>query len=35
MDTILLVFPELVGSGLVNVELVERWDTAADLVDQE
>lgn len=35
VDTVVVVFPELVGSGLVNVELVERWDTAADLVDQE
>lgn len=35
VDTVLVVFPELVGSGLVNVEIIERWDTAADLGDRE
>jgi RES domain-containing protein len=35
VDTVLVVFPELLGSGLVNVELVERWDTASDLAHHE
>lgn len=34
VDTVLVAFPELLGSGLVSVELVERWETHADL-DQE
>lgn len=35
VDTVLVVFAELLGSGLLNVELGERWDTASDLVDRE
>jgi RES domain-containing protein len=31
VDTVLVVFPELVGGGLVDVELIERWDSIADL----
>jgi RES domain-containing protein len=35
VDTVLVVFPELLGAGLVNVELVERWETATDLAAGE
>jgi RES domain-containing protein len=31
VDTVLVVFPELTGSGLVTVELVERWEGLDDL----
>lgn len=31
VDTVLAVFPNRLGTGLINVELVERWGTAADL----
>lgn len=31
VDAVLVVFPELAGSGLVSVELIERWETPADL----
>ena len=31
VDTILVVFPELLGSGLTEVELIERWDNLGDL----
>lgn len=31
VDTVLVVFPELLGGSLTEVELVERWDGLADL----
>lgn len=31
VGTVLVIFPELAGSGVVHVELVERWDDLADL----
>ena len=31
VDTVLVVFPELLGGSLTTVELVERWDDLADL----
>ncbi|MGH3441354.1 MAG: hypothetical protein ACRDUY_04805 [Nitriliruptorales bacterium] len=31
VDTVLVVFPELVGSGLIEVRLIERWETPGDL----
>ena len=31
VDTVLVVFPELVGGGLINVELIEEWNGIADL----
>jgi RES domain-containing protein len=34
VDTVLVVFPELIGSGFISVELVERWEIPADLDQQ-
>lgn len=31
IDTVLVVFPELLGAGLLDVEQVERWNDLADL----
>jgi RES domain-containing protein len=31
VDTVLVVFPELLGGSLTEVELVKRWDDLADL----
>lgn len=31
VDTVLVVFPELLGAGLTEVKLAERWDDLADL----
>ena len=31
VDTVLVLFPEPIGSGLVEVELIERWENIADL----
>ncbi len=31
VDTILVVFPELLGASLIEVELVEQWNDLADL----
>jgi hypothetical protein len=31
VDTILVVFPKLLGSSLTEVETVERWDELGDL----
>ncbi|MEX1163944.1 MAG: RES family NAD+ phosphorylase [Nitriliruptor sp.] len=31
VDTVLVVFPELLGGSLIEAELVERWDDLADL----
>lgn len=31
VDTVLVVFPELLGDSLTEVKLAERWDDPADL----
>lgn len=31
VDTVLVVFPELLGNGLVQIEQLERWDAVDDL----
>jgi RES domain-containing protein len=31
VDTVLVVFPELLGGSLTTVELAERWDDLAEL----
>lgn len=31
VDTVLVVFPELLGGSLTEVELVERWNDLTDL----
>jgi RES domain-containing protein len=31
VDRVLVVFPESIGRGLTHLELVERWDTVADI----
>ena len=31
VDTVIVVFPELLGGSLTEVELVERWDNLGDL----
>jgi hypothetical protein len=33
VDTVLVVFPELLGADLANVELIDRWNTTTDLAE--